>query len=525
MEKSTKKIARSTFAIVFFALIGKILGLYREILIASKFGSGMEKDAFTLSQSATALISALITAAIATTFIPGIQKMEHDLGEGKKLIYTNNMLSSVVIISAGVTALGMIFSKQVAMLTAYLAPEDTFLLAAELTKVGMPVMIFSAIVGVLTGFLQYEGRFAAAGAVAIPLNLVYIIYLNFFVHSFGIVGLTVASVLGIVAQVIFLLPDAFRAGYRPKLIIDFKNKYVKEAVILSIPVLISTSINDLNVIVNRTIAGGLGEGAPSNLDYANKLNLMILGIFITAITAIIFPILSREFGSGNIMKGKRVMNAGVKTVFFITVPATVGLIILARPFVDIVYLHGRFTADDAYQVTTTLRCYTVALISISISNVLNRVYYSIHDTKTPFIVGGVNVFINIALNILVAHKFGIQGLATSVSIATTVAMFLSFRLLRKKIGNLGTKSYVRAFIKTIMASVLLGLICLLYFPLEPVFVRTLGSVIGARMAMLVLLLIIVAVAMAVYAVALHALGVREIRDLWKIAKLRFKKHK
>ena len=164
MEKSTKKIARSTFAIVFFALIGKILGLYREILIASKFGSGMEKDAFTLSQSATALISALITAAIATTFIPGIQKMEHDLGEGKKLVYTNNMLSSVVIISAVVAALGMIFSKQVAMLTAYLAPEDTFLLAAELTRVGMPVMIFSAIVGVLTGFLQYEGRFAAAGA-------------------------------------------------------------------------------------------------------------------------------------------------------------------------------------------------------------------------------------------------------------------------------------------------------------------------------------------------------------------------
>ena len=84
---------------------------------------------------------------------------------------------------------------------------------------------------------------------------------------------------------------------------------------------------------------------------------------------------------------------------------------------------------------------------------------------------------------------------------------------------------MRAFIKTIMASVLLGIMCLLYFPLEPVIINTLGRVIGARMAMLVLLLIIVAVAMAVYAVSLHALGVREIRDLWKIAKLRFKKRK
>ena len=124
-----------------------------------------------------------------------------------------------------------------------------------------------------------------------------------------------------------------------------------------------------------------------------------------------------------------------------------------------------------------------------------------------------------------AHKFGIQGLATSVSIATTIAMFLSFKLLRKKIGNLGTKSYVRAFIKTIMASILLGIVCLLYFPLEPVIVSTLGRITGGRMAMLVLLLAVVAVAMVVYAVALHALGVREIRDLWKIAKLRFRKRK
>ncbi len=525
MENSAKKIARSTFAIVFFALIGKILGLYREIKIASIFGSGIEKDAFTLSQSATAIISALITAAIATTFIPGLQRMEMELGEGHKLKYTNNMLSTVTIISGLVTLIGIVFAKYVSMLTAFLAPEETFNLTVILTRVGMPVMIFSAIVGVFTGFLQYQGRFAAAGAIAIPLNIVYIVYLEIFANHKGVIGLTVAGVLGILAQIIFLLPDAIKEGYRPQLVVNFRDKYVKEALILSIPVLISTSINDLNVIVNRTIAGGLGKGAPSNLDYANKLNLMILGIFITAITAIIFPILSREFGSGNMIHGKRVMNAGIKTVLFITVPATVGLIILARPFVDIVYLRGRFTLEDAREVTSTLRCYTIALISISVSNVLNRVYYSLHDTKTPFVIGAINVVVNVLLNLLVAHKFGIQGLASSVSIATTIAVFISFVLLKKKIGNLGTKSYVRALIKTIMASFVLGIICLAYFPLEAPVVAVLGGILGARIAKLFLLLALVVLAMIAYAGTLYILGVREIKDLVKIAKLRMAERK
>lgn len=521
---TTKKLAKSTLAIVFFAFLGKILGFFREALQASKFGAGIEMDAFTASQAATAIISALIVTSISTTFIPGLQKVEKDLGKENKLRFTNNMLSIVSIFSIILIIIGIVFAKYVSYLTALKADPETFKLVVKLTKIGMPVIIFSAICGVFTGFLQYEGRFAAAGSIAIPLNLVYIIYLQFF-HHLGIVGLTVASVLGVVAQIVFLLPDSFKVGYRPQFVLDFKDKYVKEAIILSLPVLVATSVNDLNVIVNRNLALGMETGSASILNYANKMNTMILGIFITAITAIIFPTMSRAFGSGNFAHGKRVMNASIKSVLFLTVPATIGMIILARPIVDIAYLHGKFTVQNAIDTTATLRCYTLALISISVSNVLNRVYYSVSDTKTPFVIGAVNVAINIALNLLVARKYGTRGLATSVSIATTIAVLISFTLLKRKIGNIGSKSIIKALIKTLMASAVMGAFCLLYFPAEKYLLNFVSGNARDTLVKLLLMLVIVGIAVLIYGFLLYKLGVKEINDIVKIIKNKIKNRK
>lgn len=522
--ENTKKLAKSTLAIVVFSFIGKILGFFREALQADKFGASYEMDAFTAAQAATAIISALIVMAVSTTFIPGLQKVERDLGKEHKLKYTNNMLAVVSVLSIGLIILGIVFAKYVSYLTAFTAIKnepETFKLVVKLTRVGMPVIIFSAIAGVLTGFLQYEGRFAAAGAIAIPLNIVYIFYL-LFLHHIGIVGLTIASVLGVLAQVLFLLPDTFKAGFRIQPVLDFKDKYVRDALILALPVLLSTSVNDLNVIVNRNLALGMEEGAASVLNYANKMNVMIIGIFITAITAIIFPTMSKAFGSGDMIQGKKVMNASIKSVLFLTVPATVGMLILARPIVDIAYFHGKFTQQNAIDTTATLRCYTLALISISVSNVINRVYYSISDTKTPFWVGVINVGINICLNLLVAHRYGTRGLATSVSVATTVAVIMSFVFLKRKIGNLGLKSIIKALVKTIMASAIMGIFCIVYFPIEKMLIGNLTSMARIRGVQLLLLLVVVLIAALIYGFLLYKLGVKEIIQVVEMAKNKMK---
>lgn len=530
MENKNKKpnagsrIAKSTLAITGFLLVGKVFGFFRESLTAYVFGAGIEMDAFSLAQGATATISAFVTQAIATTYIPSVQKAENDHGPSRKNYFTNNLLLIASLVSFVLIILGIVFPKQIALLTVSTKNPETYAIVIKLIQVGMPVVLFSSWVGVMEGYLQHGGKFAATGAIAIPLNLTYIIYLALFSHHVGIMGLTIASVLGVLAQFLFLLPNAMKIGYRPKLVADFKDEYVHNAIMLALPVFVSVSVNDINIIVNRRLASTMGEGAASILYYSNKLNTMIIGIFITAITAIVFPILTRTLGSGDMKLGKKVMNASVKTVLFITVPATVGLIILARPIIEIAFVRGSFTAADGVAATSTLRCYSLSLISISVINVLNRIYYSIGDTKTPFYVGVTNVIINVGLNLLVARHFGTNGLAASVSIATTIAVFISFILLKKKIGNLGTRSYIKALIKTVMASLVMGVITLAYFPYEKLIMAlTSGGV--QTLSRLVFLMLVVFIAALVYVFCLYKLGVREVRDVVGIVREKIENRK
>lgn len=518
-NKSTtgSKIAKSTLAIVVFSLIGKIFGFARESLTAYVFGTSIEMDAFSLAQAATAMIAGFVTQAIATTYIPSVQKAETELGHDRKNYFTNNLLMISSLVSFIIIGLGILFPEQIALLSASQADPKTYAIVAKLIQVGMPVVLFSSWVGVLTGYLQHGGKFAAAGAIAIPLNLTYIVYLALFSHHIGIIGLTIASVLGILVQFIFLLPSAFKIGYRPQFILDFHDKYVRDAIVLALPVFISVSVNDVNTIVNRNLASGMGQGAASILYFANKMNTMIIGVFITAITAIVFPILTRTLGSGDMDRGKKVMNASIKSVLFLTVPATIGMIILARPIIEIAFVRGSFTQADGIAATSTLRFYSLSLISISLSNVLNRIFYSIEDTKTPFYIGVVNVLLNVGLNLAVAKHYGTNGLAASVSIATTVAVIISFILLRKKIGNLGTKSFVKALIKTAMASIAMGIVALSYFPYEKL-ILTFASGGLATLLKLIALMIVVAIAAVIYVICLYHLGVREIRDVVGIMK-------
>jgi len=519
------KIAKSTIGIIVFLLIGKIFGFVRESLTAYVFGAGVEMDAFSLAQSATAMIAGFVTQAIATTYIPSVQKATTELGPERKNYFTNNLLLIASLVSFALIALGILFPRQIALLSASQASPETYKIVVKLIQFGMPVVLFSAWVGVMEGYLHHSGKFAVTGAIAIPLNLTYIVYLVMFSKHVGIVGLTIASVLGILAQFIFLFPSAFKSGFRPKFVADFKDKYVREAILLALPVFVSVSVNDINTIVNRNLASGMGDGAASILYYANKMNTMIIGIFITAITATIFPVLTRTLGSGDMIRGKKVMNASVKSVLFITVPATIGLIILARPIIEIAFVRGCFTASDGVQATSTLRFYSLSLISISIINVLNRIYYSIEDTKTPFYVGVVNVLINVGLNLLVARHFGTNGLAASVSIATTIAVFISFILLRRKIGNLGTKSYIRALIKTLIASVFMGIFALCYFPYERLIMTFIPGGGLLTLLRLLMLIIIVGIAAIIYLICLYYLGVREVRDVVSIVKNKLENRK
>ncbi|MDW7671925.1 MAG: murein biosynthesis integral membrane protein MurJ [Bacillota bacterium] len=450
------KVGASTFFIVLFSLGGKLLGFIREVLIASKFGSGIETDAYFIALTATGIATMLLWTAINTTLVPIFSEVEHKEGEDKKIFHANNMINVILIISAIITLVGWIAAPLLVRLIAIGFEGQQFELAVAMTRIGFPKLLFTGAIGVLSAFLHSEGKFKSASSIYIFSSLVTITYLLFFSAKFGILGLMVASLFAVAVQLPVLLPEAIKSKYKYQFVLDIKDKYIHKLGYLVFPVLLGTAINEINIIVDRTIASSLVSGSISSLTYASKLNNLILGVFITAITTVIFPILSKESNTGNTDGLKRIMGYGINLILLISIPAAVGLILLAKPIVEIAFQRGQFDASATIMTSAALIFYSLGLVSMALRLLITRVYYSLQDTKTPTINSAIAVAFNIVLNLILVRFMAYAGLALATSIATTIATFLMFIGLRKKIGTLGLKSSVICGLKATFAAMIMG---------------------------------------------------------------------
>ena len=504
---NSRQAAKSALIIIIFTLGSKFLGFFREVLIASKFGSGMETDTFFVAMTATALITGLLSSAISTTFIPVLSEIESKEGKKGKIEHANNMINIIFVISIILVMGGLIAAPIIVKLLAKGFQGEQFDLAVKLTRIGLPMILFGGIIGVFTGYLQSEQRFTSSAAIGFPFNFVYIFFLFFLSSKFGIKGLMAAAVIAVASQFLIQIPEARSSGYKYIFKVDLKDKYITKVILLSLPVLVGVAINDLNAIVDRTLASSLISGSISALNYANKLNGLILGVFISAITTVIFPLLSKESTSDNIPGMKKIMSYGINLILIITVPATVGLIVLAAPIVEIAFQRGAFDATATLMASQALTFYSIGLVAMSLNLLLTRVYYSLQDTKTPMVNGAISVVFNIVLNLILVKFMAHSGLALATSIATTIATLLLLNGLKKKIGSLGTKGYITTFIKTGLASGIMGGVTYL------IYHGTYGLLGVSKLYNLISLLVAVGVGVIVYLVLCYVFGVEEVMDV------------
>lgn len=512
---NSREIAKSAIIIIIFTLGSKFLGFFREVLIASKFGSGTETDTFFIAITSTFLITGFLSSAISTTFIPVLSEIESKEGKKGKIEHANNMINIIFAISVILVISGWLAAPVIVKILASGFQGEQFELAVKLTRIGLPMILFSGIIGIFTGYLQSEQRFTSSAAIGLPFNLVYIFFLLFLSSKFGIKGLMVSGVIAVGSQFLIQLPEALSSGYKYVFKFDLKDKYIKRVILLSLPVLVGVAINDLNAIVDRTLASGLVPGSISALNYANKLNGLILGVFISAITTVIFPLLSKESNSENIAGMKKIMGNGINLILLITLPATVGLIVLAIPIVEIAFQRGEFNALATLMTSQALVFYSIGLVAKALNLLLVRVYYSLQDTKTPMINGAISVGFNIVFNLILIKYMAHAGLALATSIATTIATILLLLGLKKKIGSLGTKAYITTFLKIGLASGIMGVVA--YFIYHGLY----GALGVSKLYNFISLFVAVGIGVVVYIILCYIFKVEEVRDVFGKVKDRF----
>lgn len=456
---SRKKAARSAIIIVILGLLSKPLGFLREMLISYRFGSGMQTDTYLLALSSIALFTGLLNKTINTTLIPILSEVEDKEGKEAKIRHTNNFLNLIIIFSVLLMLFALIFTPYIVKL---MAPGFTdqmqFKLAVVLVRIGIPAIVFNSVQGILVGYLQTEGRFTEGAAIGIPMNLAFIIFLLFLSNTYGIVGLMVTSTIASVLQVLYVSYGVKKTSYKHSLHIDIHDAYIKKILTLIPPVLISVGISDLNSVIDKSMGSTLVKGSISALNYAEKLGMLVQGIFISAITTVMYPEFARAANKEDKTELKESIILAINLTLLITVPATIGMMLLSHPIVKLAYERGRFDAVATLMTSGALYYTVIRMTTSSIRTIINNAFYSIQDTKTPLYIGGLAVAVNIVFNIILIGPMKHQGLALATTISSFISLIASVYVIRKRLGSFGFMSSVEVAIKTLIASLLMGFV-------------------------------------------------------------------
>lgn len=435
--------------------ISKFLGFFREIVLSYFYGASEVSDAYLISITIPAVIFAFVGAALSTSYIPLFTSAEKESGTEGALRFSNNVVNFLLIFACIVAIAGLTFTKEIVKVFASGFSGQTLSLAVFFTRVSIGAVFFTGLTYIFKSFLEVRSDFIPPACIGFPYNLIVIssIVLG---ASINDIFLPLGFVLAAASQLLLLLPFAYKRGYRYYLTLDKSDPYIRKMVFLALPVILGVSVSQINVLVDRTLASRIVEGGISALNYASRLNGFNQGIFVMSVATVMFPAISKMASTGNVVGLKGTLAKAINLVSIIVIPLTVGAMVFAVPVIKFLFGRGAFDLKAVDLTSTALFYYAVGMTAVAYREILSRVFYAMHDTKTPMVNGAIAVVVNIILNIILSRFLGIGGLALATSISAILAVGLMFISLRKKIGPFGIKNIVNTLGKITLASAVMG---------------------------------------------------------------------
>ncbi|SJN37844.1 Proposed peptidoglycan lipid II flippase MurJ [Marinilactibacillus psychrotolerans 42ea] len=468
---------KTALLLIILTIVSKFIGFGRELTLSYFYGTSDTSDAYLISLIIPTVIFAFIGSAISTGYIPMYNLIEKKQGSKQAYAYTNNLMSILLIASSVIIILGLLFTEQIVRVFASGFEGETLNLAIKFTKVSLFGIYFTSLVYLMKSFLEIKGNYAVPALIGLPMNFVIIV--SIIISSKGsTIILAIGLLLGMFAQFVYLIPSVMKKGLRFKIVLDFNDPHIKKMFLLVLPVLLGVAVNDINKIVDKTLASQITSGGISALTYANTLNNVVIGIFALSISTAMYPLISKMAVEGNMTELKKSVSEAIGVISLLIIPVTVGIMIFAEPIIRLLFGRGAFDVDSIIMTSSVLFFYSLGMLGVGLREVLSRPFYAMQDTITPMINATIGVVINIILNILLSRYMGLAGLALATSIAAFVTSGLLFISLRKKVGSLGIKKISKTCLKILFAALLMGLLSkTLFFYLNNIFSQNLSLVI------------------------------------------------
>ncbi|WP_455537616.1 murein biosynthesis integral membrane protein MurJ [Terrisporobacter sp.] len=453
----SSKLARATFGLMVATIIAKILGFGRELALAAGYGTSIYSDAYVTAMNIPQVIFAIIGSTLATVLIPMYMEVRTEEGDKRALKFINNVFNLVILACIILSVLGFIFTKQIVNLFAVGYEGEALEAAINFTRITILGIVFTGLSYVMTSYLQIKNDFVTPGLSSAPKNLI-IIVATILSIKFGPYLMIWGTLLGMSTEFLFQLPFAIKKGYKYEAVISLNDKYIRKMGWLVIPVLIGVAVNQINTLVDRTLASTLPVGNVSALNYSNKLTSFVIAIFITSISSVIYPMLSRLSSENNKEEFVSSVIKSVNSVIILVLPITVGSMVLALPIVRVLFQRGAFDARGTQLTALALTMYSIGMVAYGLRDVLGKIFYSLQDTKTPMINGVIAMGMNMIMDVIFVRLWGLSGLTLATSLSSLACIMLLFRSLKKRMKYYGQDKIIRATIKSLVASLIMGVV-------------------------------------------------------------------
>lgn len=420
-----------------FTFLSRITGFVRDSLIASILGVSGLTDAFFVAFKLPNFFRRFFAeGAFNAAFVPLFSGILVSSGPNAARLYGEKVFALLLF---GLTGFVLIFENFMPTIVFLFAPgfdatPARFDLAVELSRITFPYILFISLASLFSGILNSMGKFAAPAGTPIILNLIMIaaLILIFFESVSPGIGLAWSVFWAGLLQLIWLWVSCHYQGMGLKLTLPELNPDMKKLIRLGIPGAISAGVVQVNLFMDMIFASWLPTGAVSYLFYADRLNQLPLGVIGIAISTALLPELSKHIKAGQHGEAQSTQNRAIEVALAITLPAAMGLIIMARPLVALLFERGAFSTQDAQATGYTLSAFAIGLPAYVLVKILQTQFFARQDTKTPMKVAIGTVALNLALNFLLIGPFSYVGLALATAISAWCNAFVLGGFLFKK---------------------------------------------------------------------------------------------
>lgn len=455
-------LLRAAGLIAAVTILSKVLGALRDWQIMNVYGASLASDAYFAAVQLPSFAIVLLGGLGGPFHTATIAIFSRILKDDQNATEQAKRLASTFITLTGLAFLGLsmlTFACATPIMELILQGGSPELIenAAQQLRIMSPVLFFGGLIGIFYGILNIYHCFFWPSLSPAALSIVMSIAL--LVNPNDPTGhlLAWSTLAGTVAQFVIQLPEFFKRKFTLRPALDLKMPQLREMGEMLFPAIIGTTIGQLTTYVDMFFTSTLPVGGWTAIVMGNRLFQLPIGVLQTAFLVPIFPRFTRNVVEQQWEDLRNTFRMGVVSLWFISLPILVGLLVYVRPLIRIVFEHGQFDADDTEMVSEALIFLSFSMLPYFARDSLTRVFYAFQDSRTPLLVGCIAIVMKAILDwyFVIEHRYGVGGITFSTTLITIMNMTLLGFLSRRHIRDLGFRNIVAPFVKLTACGVLM----------------------------------------------------------------------